>query len=313
MKLFPRLCIVVGCLILFASTALAAVPLNEANLKESIAARVNTILKERNQAEPGVPSRIAPDAVRIETAQYVEIKGIGLYAVKLSLHAGTENGEDAPAPDEMVLLTDPSGSVQFGLVTDIRTGEEAAMSQAQEISRLSIPPHLAKPLLTGTGQKDVVFVSDPFCPYCREAYKLLLGQVSLIKNLSIVHLPLPMHPGADAAAWIMEYAREHAETLYRDVVDFAYSGLRAVTGQDSATPDAAQKDVISQFLTRFPKLTDQQAEPFFFFLKGKYETSTAAVGRELRKLRINGTPVVIIDGQATHGFDPEETLRRLAK
>lgn len=294
------------------SPALAEQDLDQDALRAAVAQRVSLILSQRSEPDTSI---VPTEAITINQVQPVQTGEVRLYAVKLTLKAQGRVKEVFTEPEEMILLTDRSGKIQFSVVTDIATGEEAAMVHATSLTEVVFPPHLAKPFLNGTGQKEVVLISDPFCPYCRQALTFLTEKLSRIATLSLVHLPLAMHPGADAAAWIMEFAREEVTALYKQIVDFAYTGLRAPgTENDSPTGDEdAQRNVIRQFLEKFPKLTVQPAESFLYYLKEKYERQDLATRQELKKLRISGTPVVIIDGQAIQGFDQKEIEKRLSK
>lgn len=312
MKASFRFLAFLGCMLFLQTPALAGQGLDELTLRAAVAERVNQILAERGQ---GSGDLITVDAVTVKKVQPVQVREVTLYAVKLSLKAsGSINGVFTE-PEEMIILTDETGTVQFSMVTDIATGDEVAMVQAAALTQMEFPAHLAKPYLTGKGKRDVTLVTDPFCPYCRQALNYLASQLSLIANLKLVHLPLAMHPGAEAAAWIMEFAREEAKALYEQVVGFAYSDLKIPSEADGKTlrGDDALKNVIRQFLEQFPKLTKQPVEAFLYYLKGKYEPQDLSTRRMLQKLRISGTPVVIIDGQAVHGFDQKEIQTRLSK
>jgi len=306
MKSVIRAFAFIGCLLMLSQTVHAQPSLNNDSLRASMAKRVNLILTERsgNQVPP-----IPIDAIKIDAVHPVTLGEMTLFAVKMSLNAGSASTL-FPQSEEMVILTDPSGTYQLGMVTDIATGAEAAMVQASELTSIKFPKNLAKSFISGEGKRNVVMVTDPFCPYCRQAYAYLMGQRKRIDTLSLVHLPLPGHPGADTAAWIMEFAREEASDMYKQVVDFAYSELTAPSGMN---PIDSQRHVIDQYLKRFPNLTSQPRDLFYFYLKGKYEPQDMATRKELQKLRINGTPAVIIDGQVIHGFDQKEIHTRLNK
>lgn len=117
--------------------------LNEQALKESIRARVGSILQDNGKDA----SKLTLDAISIDKAEAVDVRGIKLYAVKLSL----QNPEQPDGQrDEMTLLTEPSGTIQFGMVSTIATGLEAALSQATEITKMELPERLSSPLLTRT-------------------------------------------------------------------------------------------------------------------------------------------------------------------
>lgn len=283
--------------------------LNELALKESIRARVGSILQDNDKDA----SKLTLDAISIDKAEAVDVRGIKLYAVKLSL----QNPEQPDGQrDEMTLLTESSGAIQFGMVSEIATGLEAALSQATEITKMELPERLSSPLLIGTGSHNVVFVSDPFCPYCRTAYTHLMIRLESIRTLRLGHLPLAMHPGADAAAWVMEHAAElnAANVSQQDVVRFAYTDLQApdTRTQPGMSAEDAQKAVVEQFLTRFPALAPKSdAETYTFFLKGKFAAKTQAAAAEFQKYRITGTPAIVIDGQLISGFDRQAIDARL--
>jgi glutaredoxin len=311
MKASLRILAFLGCMmVIFQPTAQAGQGLEEQALRAAVAKRVNLILIERGQ-EAVIPV----EAISIEKVQPVQVRDITLYAVKLSLRAGGNLNGIFSEPEEMIILTDESGTLQFGMVTDIATGYEAAMFQAADLTRMAFPDHLAKPYLTGQGNHEVTIVSDPFCPYCRQALEYLTSQLSRIANLKLVHLPLAMHPGAEAAVWIMEFAREEAADLYKLIVNFAYTDLQVPAGDNGQAlhGDEAQKNVIKQFLGKFPQLAKQPLDAFLYYLKGKYEPQDLAARKILQKLQISGTPVVIIDGQPVHGFDQKEIGNRLNK
>ncbi|EGW43094.1 hypothetical protein HMPREF0178_03994, partial [Bilophila sp. 4_1_30] len=149
----------------------AAPQLNEEALRSVVISRLGRVLTENGQ--DAVARKLLSDNVRIDKYQPVRVGVVDLYAVQLSLHH--PDGSSQPnLPDRMTLLTDASGTIQFGMVADLATGQEAALSQATEITRLRLPDALPKQLATGTGSHDVIFVSDPFCPFCRQAASYLL-------------------------------------------------------------------------------------------------------------------------------------------
>lgn len=297
------LCALVVCM---GADRAAAAPqqLDEMGLRQNVAARISRVLVENGQE--AVTRKLSPDNVRIDKYQPVRVGVVDLYAVQLSLYH-PDGASRRDLPDRMTLLTDASGAVQFGMVADLSTGQEAALVQATEITRLSLPDTLAQPLATGTGSHDVVFVSDPFCPFCRQAASYLLESLDRIASLKIVHLPLPMHPGADAAAWAMEYARDQKDAGLDPlaVMRFAYGALKA-PAQGTALDDA-RKEVVAQILLQFPALAvgleTPSAETLLYILKGRFEAQSAATAAQLQRLQITGTPFILVDGQPVRGFD----------
>ena len=291
----------------------AAPQLNEEALRSVVISRLGRVWTENGQ--DAVARKLLSDNVRIDKYQPVRVGVVDLYAVQLSLHH--PDGSSQPnLPDRMTLLTDASGTIQFGMVADLATGQEAALSQATEITRLRLPDALPKQLATGTGSHDVIFVSDPFCPFCRQAASYLLESLDRIASLKIVHLPLPMHPGADAATWIMEYAteRQSAGVDPLAVMRYAYAQLRIPA--QGTSPDTARKDVVTQFLEQFPALAagleTSSPETFLYILKGKYEAQSADTAAQLQRLQITGTPFILVDGQSVRGFDKSRLEKLLS-
>ena len=288
----------------------AAPQLNEEALRSAVISRLGRVLTENGQ--DAVARKLLSDNVRIDKLQPVRVGAVDLFAVRLSLH----HPDASSLPDTMTLLTDASGTIQFGMVADLATGQEAALSQATEITRIQLPDTLLKPLAVGTGTHDVIFVSDPFCPFCRQAASYLLESLDRIASLKIVHLPLPMHPGADAATWIMEYAteRQSAGVDPLAVMRYAYAQLRIPA--QGTSPDTARKDVVTQFLEQFPALAagleTSSPETFLYILKGKYEAQSADTAAQLQRLQITGTPFILVDGQSVRGFDKSRLEKLLS-
>lgn len=279
----------------------AAAQLDEPGLQKAVSARLGRVLTENGQK--AVALKFTPDNVRIDKRQAVRVGAVELYAVQLSLI----HPDASSLPDTMTLLTDASGTIQFGMVADLSTGQEAALAQATEITRMRLPDALSQPLTTGTGSHDVAFVSDPFCPFCRQAASYLLERLDRIASLKIAHLPLPMHPGADAATWIMEYATERQSAGVDPLAVMRYAYAQLQIPSQGTSPDAARKEVVAQFLEQFPALAADIGSPspetFLYILKGKYEAQSADTAAQLQRLQITGTPFILVDGQPVRGFD----------
>lgn len=296
--------VLVSCLLLLsAASAFASPPsLDEDSLKKSVLSRIQPVI----QANGGVIANVTPAIINIEKIQPVSVGAVTLYAVKMKIQ-----GADGQA-DEMVILTEQTGQAQFGLVLNLATGEEMALSQAKDVTSLHIDSSLASLYLEGPGSKNVQFVSDPFCGFCRQAFALLEQHITNIRSLSFVHWPLPMHPGADMVIWLMEFAKENTPgEVFRAVVKFAYTNLRTPVATSSKE---AQEQVLEQFFQRFPTIFDKQGiSQMAALLKGKYQQKTIRIQSELEKLGVTGTPLIIIDGSPINGFDRPEIIKQLNK
>ena len=293
-----------SCLLLLTAISASAsvAPLDQEALKRSVLSRIQSVIQSRG----GVIADITPAVVNIEKIQPVTVGDVTLYAVKLTVRGAGEQ------PDEMVLLTERTGKAQFGLVVDLATGEEMALAQARDVTSMRVDSALESVYLEGTGTKTVQFVSDPFCGFCRQTFALLEQQAEAILSLSFIHWPLPMHPGADMAIWVMEYAKEHAPTdVFKAVVKFAYTSLRSPVADSSKGP---QEQVLEQFFNRFPEfLSKLDISDFASLLKGQYQEKTVRIQSEMQQLGITGTPLIIIDGAPINGFDRPEIIKQLNK
>ena len=293
-----------SCLLLLTAVSASATvpPLDQEGLKRSVLSRIQSVIQSRG----GVIANITPAVINIEKILPVTVGAVTLYAVKMTVHGAGE------MPDEMVLLTEQTGRAQFGLVLDLATGEEMALAQARDVTSMHIDSSLESVYLEGSGTKTVQFVSDPFCGFCRQAFALLEQQAGAILSLSFIHWPLPMHPGADMAIWIMEYAKEHAPAdVFKAIVKFAYTGLRSPVVDSTKGP---QEQILEQFFNRFPELLGKlDISKFASLLRGMYQEKTVRIQSELQQLGISGTPLIIIDGAPINGFDRPEIIKQLNK
>ncbi len=282
--------------------------LNEAALKANILARVGNILKANNAPNAPRPEELSPDLITIEKTHQVALGDLNLFAVKARVVRPTPGG----GFDNMILTVDASGQYMFGMVNELATGEEAVMSRAADITAMVLPDKFQSQIYTGTGSHDIVFVSDPFCPYCREAFNFLMANMDKISGLKMVHLPLPIHPGADAASWIMDYAHDSGIRA-AEIVNFAYTGLKAPVGK---IEDEAREDVIKQIIERFPDaLTKERgnAGALLAWLKNGYQARTLLAIDEMRKEGITGTPLILVDNIPVRGFDKNALARLLGR
>lgn len=304
--LFLLVAAVVGLLAMSVGTS-SAVPLNEKMLRENMATRIASMIQRQSGGQADLKG-FGPGNIKVLRAEPVKVApDVELNAVKLAITRSDGRS------DEMVLITDSSGTVQFNMVTDIKTGDEAVLSKTPALTKIDFPSGLSTKVAVGKGKHDVVFVSDPFCPFCRDAFKHLLGKLDQIRELKIAHLPLPMHPGAEAASWVMHYAHDQGIVPF-EVVKFAYEDLKPVEKGVDGKLEGAQRAVVAQFVGKFPKLVGaQQLDAFFYFLKGKYEGVVVEGISQLAKMDFKSTPMIIIDGQVVSGFQAGEIDKRLAQ
>ena len=84
--------------------------------------------------------------------------------------------------------------------------------------------------LKGSGELDVVVVTDPLCWHCRLGHKLLSEYPEKFRSLKMIFFPRKSFIGSDMAAWILEdvAGTDKLEVL----VDFAYKDLKQPKNDD---------------------------------------------------------------------------------
>ena len=275
--------------------------LNEKSLKQSVAERVRVTLKGRVS---GVEN-FGPDKVKIEKKKKVKVGKYELYAVKLQLmpfKKGQKLGE-------MSLLVDSSGKIAFPDVQDISKGQSLVEDAMDEINRIELDKNFGEVFFKGKGKHEVVFISDPFCPYCRRAFNYLAGKKDEMKEWKIVHMPLSFHRGANVATWVMEYAHDK-NIKFQDVVKVAYNGLSMPREKDL---QKAEKAVLKQFANKFPELGFKDIDKVYSELKQQYDGKVKQNIKIANSLGVRGTPGIFIDGIKVRGFNKPKIEKILAK
>jgi thiol:disulfide interchange protein DsbC len=147
-----------------------------------------------------------------------------------------------------------------------RDGRNLTQERTTEILTKSLKEApLAKALKIGNGPHTVIEITDPDCPYCRQASAYLAKRNDLTRY--IFFFPLAIHKDAEAKVRYIFCAPERAA---------AYE--EAMTGKLDAM--------------KFKPCTDAEAETL---MKGHKEI--------VARMGINSTPFFLIDGQVVGGAD----------
>lgn len=293
--MFPLTC--------FCLEANAAQGLDDYRLRENLTERVLSSISGENQKID-----ISAEKIKVLQIEPVLIGDIKLYASKLAIV------EPDGRLNEMIIVTDATGSYQFTNVREVKNGDEAVLSQVPSITKMTLPEGLAKTIAKGKGEHEVVFISDPFCPFCRKAFAYLINKVDDIKDFKAVHYPLPMHPGAEAAAWVMSEAEDQNMTPLQ-VMRFAYTQLILPAQKDEKVNlETLQKEVVKQFAMAFPALIgDSTPDAFFKHVKEKWSDKIEKDMQQLTNIDITATPAILIDGQMIKGLDTKQIDKLLGK
>ncbi|WP_028574833.1 DsbA family protein [Desulfonatronovibrio hydrogenovorans] len=286
------------CIILGLGSKLNA-GLQEDVLITNVLDRFQGIIVERG----GDPEAISVKNMTLERKIRFELVVSGqvlpLYAVRMALF------EPETGRKQLVdLIVDETGTVQLdGSFVDLGTGESLHQDALDELDRIEGDPGVGDLLFKGSGTAQVLFLSDPFCPYCRHAYTHLLDQKDWIDEFRIAHFPIDPDSGSMALTLLMMEYKD--EDLYQDVVDFAYMMDR---DQIIGNPDL---DVISLFNQQFNVFTDSPEE-VLFLLQTRHQDELARQMKIMRDMGLTGTPVVIINGMRINGFN-RDRMERLLK
>lgn len=247
------------------------------------------------------PAMDASD-VRIDAAEKAApFAGTDIYVVRGAL--APKGGQSQP----FTMFVSADGRFYVSEIVDLGAGK-SILKDARDRMRAEDLKTLGHSLLKGTGKPAVVYVSDPFCPYCRTAFVYLMGKTAAFSEFKLAHYPLTSHPGADIACALMAWAADKAPERSLDFARFAYADLPApkVADRGQASLRKAWVEVAAAFLARFPELKalGKDGEAIVDALGGS--PWDQAVREDMAKaaaLDISGTPVVFVGGARVDGFD----------
>lgn len=291
--------------------------LDEEKLISNTLQRLKTEILRNN---PGAPNLdlITKDNIQIVAKEPIKAGDTELWMVKIRYSQLPISEADDNKTFDNTVTVDPSGTWQYAEVTNIASAASAFTMAKRIINKIDLPDHFGTPLFKGKGTAKLHFISDPFCPFCRNQYAWLKGNLDKIGEVKMVHLPMPnLHPSAGLASAIMTYAQENLDHVdYVKVVDFAYlvmeEKLRPQRNRETnemMPPTTEQElEIVKTFVSRFPALKkDHDLESFYYFIKGKYDKSISSEAAALSaRYGLRGTPATFVDGFLVYGFNKPE-------
>ncbi len=240
--------------------------------------------------------------VRIEAAEKAaSFAGTEIYVVRGEL--APKGGQSQP----FTMFVSADGRFYVSEIVDLAAGK-SILKAARDKMRAGDLKTLGHRLFAGTGAPVVIYVSDPFCPYCRTAFAYLMGKTAAFSEFRLAHFPLSSHPGADIACALMAWAVDKAPERSLDFARFAYADLPApqVADKSPANMRTAWVEVASAFLARFPELQalGKDGEAIVEALVGSpWEKAVREDIAKAAALDISGTPVIFVGGARVDGFD----------
>ena len=305
---------VLVCLLLIAAKARGAMPvLDEQAMRNNLRHRLEQVVA----AEGGGKVKFELKDIRIERAQGFFLGSIPLYAVKAVAADMEKYGEFSGR--QFVFVVDPSGEYLFSGVKFIVSGEDAISEMIDAVSHIEVAPDMGTVAYENPeGDTDVVFLSDPFCVFCREAFAFLKKE-RRVRQIRYVHFPNDdLHPSAAIVCLAaMDAQRRHPE-LYRELLDYAYSTLKPYDPErEDAAVDKKAADLwaLGQIGAAYPQLLAGFGKPEEYreYLLQEYWDLLAKESGEAIRLGFDGTPGIIVGGTPVHGFDPEKIQHLLDK
>ncbi|WP_045212337.1 DsbA family protein [Desulfonatronovibrio magnus] len=274
--------------------------LNQDALMDNVLKRFQSLMA----AQGGNADSLSAESIEIEKKVPFEVTlsghNIELYAIKVALQ-----DEASGMKQNVTLIVDSTGAIQLdGALVDLATGSSVHQEAMDELNRLDREMEVGDVLFQGQGEIDVLFLSDPFCPYCRHAYDYLIEQKGRINKFKIAHFPISPTSGAVALTLLM---MEHkGEDNFQDVVEFAYTIDR---GQLSGNADHSVIDIFNEQFQVF----DDSPEDVFEYLQSKHQNKLAEEMSVMRDMGLTGTPLIIVDRVMVSGFNRDRIDKLLDK
>ncbi|MDD3311002.1 hypothetical protein [Pseudodesulfovibrio sp.] len=160
---------------------------------------------------------------------------------------------------------------------------------------------------TGTGDRDIVVVTDPLCWHCRLGHKLLGEYPELYRNVRLAFFPRRSFIGSDMAAWILEDSVRRPDL--KKLIDYAYTDLKQPRTDDLTD---ARMIVLMQFTDAFPELLQGTTLPELYArLQVAHEPHVQEEAQLARAVELPGTPVLIAGDAVLLGYAPDPWIKAL--
>jgi protein-disulfide isomerase len=296
----------------------APAALDETALKKNMHSRI--VKTVTDQGLPLTPAfqAFTPEQIVVTKKVPFTVGDRDMYLVSLTFKAPQQLGRGAGSEDQtLVVAVDETGTYQFDNIIEIATSANLLLPAKREVSKAILPADFGDTVYSGKGTEEVVFISDPFCPFCRSAFDYFQTKLAKIQSLKLVHRPLPeLHPLAEITSLVMLHAADVLQSpdLF-NVVKYAYGPLYDAVPADQregrivsdADQQAAEIAVVDGFLKAFPALQKwPKLEDAYFFIKGKYGQKLQSEQSYIQTLGVAGTPVIYANGYQVRGFNRPE-------
>jgi hypothetical protein len=229
---------------------------------------------------------IKPENVIIKKYSVFEYNGIEIVGVSL----GVENISKEVPPFSQTLFISKDGSLEFNPRTTI-----PEFIEAKHLLEPFEFDHLTGDLIfKGDGEHDVTLVTDPFCPYCRNAYNHFRNNRQGIRGFRVIEVPKEMHPGSMQVNSLAQFVIGEGVSPV-NVYDFIYNEMNL-------------KNKIDQ--DRETLIRDKFEDKFIAVDFDKYDKNSPVIAKRLeehfaplKNTEIKGTPLLIVDDKLILGLN----------
>ena len=194
-----------------------------------------------------------------------------------------------------ILLLVRPGSVVYSAVNGWLSQRELRTAVRDNWDELS---RLASPLYPGTADPEVIEFIDYQCPFCRASSSSVDSAIAAGVRVAIIHLPLPIHPAAGAAA---------QAALCADRVGRLPEVHRAlITGTDWYDDQVWLNHREFSEISALPAFIDCTVAGQLDVVVGPHLDLATRIG-------VRQTPVFVASGRILKGPPSRESLTRLAR
>jgi protein-disulfide isomerase len=259
--------------------------LDETKLKEKILSR----MQKADAGKHETYNHLGTNLVIVEKKIPFQVLNQTLFGVRLKILPVLPNQKH----EFLNLVVDPTLAVQYPDILDMETGASLFHQVMTELRRITLPEKsMGSEIYKGSGSHQIVLISDPFCPYCRQVWAYLVDHKDKIKSLKMVHYPI--QSASETACAVLEFARQKRLNIF-DIIHFSYTRLNS-----SDSPS----EMLEQYAAEFPllkKYWGNDLDAAANKLQNEYLPAIHKEQSEAKDLGIVGTPVTFVGGYMIEG------------
>lgn len=277
----------------------------------------NVLLRFNATRPQGFPEITAGD-IKVIDSQPINVRGIPLYAARIEMRLRPEASAE-PVIRTVTIAVNEGGNIQFDNVGDVATAIDLISPQASKLMSLDLPSKSETPAITGTGKQALRMISDPYCTYCRDAYKWAQANTDKFSGFFIEGFPLAGNLGSEAIVWYLNALAKTSPEEYRGAMAYAYSDLPSVivpegtNYTDTKVRSAAREAVLKNMMERFPDATpEKDVKELLTRLEKDEMKKQMDFSEKMHQQGVTSTPIFKVDETPLRGFHPP-TLELLLK